>query len=179
MRGARYGAAVLLAALVGAPAEAQDAPTDDGPIVRLSTFVGGSLRERPDGLGLADDVLSASVRATLPRRGFQPWAQVEAFRRPNLACPAGIPCNTEGWTALAGVVAPITPNDMEPGAHPYFLAGIGWAFSEESQFAYTLGAGVGLALTRRVAPSAEVRWEELPGIRNVVMLNLGLRVDLF
>ena len=174
--------AVLAAILVGAaPGEAQDAdaPSRDRPVVRLTPFVGGSLRERPDGLGLADDVRSLSLRATLPRRGFQPWAQIEAFSRPNLECPAGIPCNTEGWTALVGVVAPITPNDLEPGAHPYFLGGVGWAFSEEDQFAYTVGAGVALALTRRLAPSAEVRWEELPGIRNVVMLNLGLRIDLF
>ena len=171
---------MLLAVLVAAgPAEAQDVPPDDRPIVRLTPLVGGSMRERPDGLAFADDVRSVSVRATLPRRGLQPWVQIEAFRRPILVCQTGIPCNTEGWTALAGVVAPISPNDMEPGVHPYFLGGIGWAFSEESQYAYTLGAGVAVALTRRVAPSAEVRWEDLPGIRNVMMLNLGLRVDLF
>ncbi len=32
-------------------------------------------------------------------------------------------------------------------------------------------------LSGRIAPTLELRWEDLPGIRNVVMLNLGLIVD--
>ncbi|MGK7310753.1 MAG: hypothetical protein ACN0LA_00805 [Candidatus Longimicrobiales bacterium M2_2A_002] len=168
-------AAVLLVA--AAPASAQ--AVDPGAI-RVSVFGGGSVREGLSGLGIAQDVLSLSARVTLPFQGrLQPWVQGELFTRPDLECPQTLECNTDGVTVLAGVVAPVTAADAEPGLHPYFLGGIGWAFSEEDRFAYLLGIGGAFAFSRRIAPSLEVRWEDLPGIRNVMMVNLGVRLDLF
>ena len=107
--------------------------------------------------------------------------QAERFVRPDFECSLPLVCNERGWTALAGVSAPLAgrSNDTEPGVHPYLLAGIGWAFSEENRFAYTMGVGAAFPIFRWFAPSLEVRWEDLPGIRNVVMINVGLRLDLF
>lgn len=171
--------AALTAALLLLPAPGTAQSVDPGAI-RVSVFGGGSLREDPTGLGVAQDVLSVAARVTLPVQGrFQPWLQVERFTRPELECPAPLQCNTEGMTALAGLVAPFTRNDTEPGVHPYLVGGVGWAFSDEDQFAYVLGIGGAYAVSRRIAPSVEVRWEDLPGIRNVLMVNLGVRLDLF
>lgn len=170
------GAAALMAA--AAPVAAQ---SGDGGAVRVSVFGAGSMREGISGLQFAQDVVAFSARVTLPRQSaYQPWVQVQRFTRPDLVCPDGITCTTEGVTALAGVVAPFTRNDREPGVlHPYFLGGIGWVFAEQEQFAYVLGVGGAYAVTGRLAPSLEVRWEDLPGIRNVMMVSLGLRLDLF
>lgn len=168
-------AAILLVA--AAPASAQ---RGDAGAVRVSVFGGGSIREDISGLGVAEDVLTVSARVTLPFQGrIQPWVQGELFTRPDLECPLTLECNTDGVTALAGFVAPVTAVDTEPGLHPYFLGGIGWAFSEEDRFAYVLGVGGAFAFSRRIAPSLEVRWEDLPGIRNIMMVNLGVRLDLF
>lgn len=171
--------AALTAALllVAAPGAAQSV---DPGTVRVSVFGGGSIREDPTGLGIAEDVLSVSARLTLPLQGrFQPWVQGEFFTRPDLECPAVLDCNADGVTALAGVVAPFSADDTRPGFHPYFLGGVGWAFSDEDRFAFVLGIGGAFAFSRRVAPSLEVRWEDFPGIRNVMMVNLGVRLDLF
>lgn len=147
--------------------------------IRVSGFAAGSWRGGPGGLRLAEDVLSVSGRFTLARFGFQPWIQGEYFTRPDLQCLPGVPCNDDGWTVLAGVVAPLSVRDTQPGLHLYLLGGIGWAFSAENRFTYLMGLGGAYAVTRRIAPSMEVRWEDPPGIKNVVMVNLGLRLDLF
>ena len=162
-----------------APAAAQAAV--DRASIRVTGFGGVSLRQGIDRLRLAEDVLSVSARLTLPRRsGLMPWVQAERFVRPDLDCTLPLACNERGWTALGGVTAPLSgrSNDTGPGVHPYLLAGIGWAFSEENRFAYTMGVGAAFPIFQWLAPSLEVRWEDLPGIRNVVMINLGLRLDL-
>lgn len=171
------GAAVMMAWAVPVSVRAQDRP--ERPLVRASAFVAASLREGPTGIGVGRDVRSFSARVTWSRRGVQPWVQASGFTRPDLACLPGLPCNTDGWTALAGVTLPFSRDDSQRGIHSYFLGGVGAGFSEESIFAYLLGVGTTLAIVPRVAPSFEVRWEDLPGIRNVVMLSLGLQVDLF
>lgn len=171
-----WALAALLLVMWTAPAAAQE---DDRATLRLSGFVAGSLREGPAGFGVARDVRSFTVRLTVPRLGLQPWAQVGGFYRPDFECIAGVPCNDEGWTALVGVVGPLSPDDTRPGVQPYLVGGIGAAFSEEDQFAYILGIGASVPLNPRVAPSVELRWEDLPGITNVLMVNLGLRLDVF
>jgi hypothetical protein len=110
--------------------------------------------------------------------GFQPWLQVERFVRPDFICTPPLPCNDAGWTALVGVTAPFFRGD-QAGLNPYLLGGVGWAFSEENRFAYAMGLGFAFRVIPRLAPTLEFRWEDLPGIRNVVMVNLGLRVELF
>lgn len=181
MSGAKRGLAWSLAALVLAayPTLAAAQGDDEPATVRVSAFVAGSLREGPSGFGVARDVRSYSARVTLPWPGLQPWAQLGGFYRPDYECLAEVPCNDEGWTALVGVVQSLSPDDTRPGLNPYLVGGIGAAFSEEDQFAYILGIGAAYPFNRRVAPSVELRWEDLPGITNVLMVNLGLRFDLF
>ena len=169
-----------LAAAIGLTAgSAQGQELRDPSLVRVSAFAAASLREGPTGLGVGRDVLSVTARVTWPRRGIQPWAQVGAFTRPNLSCLPGLRCNSEGWTALAGVALPFSRDDTQPGVQSYLLGGVGVGVSEETTAAYLVGVGSSLVILPRVAPSLEVRWEHLPGIRNVVMLNLGVRIDLF
>ena len=172
------GAVVSVMLLAGGgPVAAQDG---DRATVRVSGFAAASVREGVTGLRFAEDVLTYSARLTLPyQSAYQPWVQAGLFTRPELECPPGLTCSTEGVTVLAGVVAPLSRDDTGPGAHPYFLGGVGWAFAEEDRFAYVLGLGGAYAVSGRVAPSVEVRWEDLPGIRNVMMVSLGLRLDLF
>ncbi|MFO7895244.1 MAG: hypothetical protein R6U63_16140 [Longimicrobiales bacterium] len=173
------GLALVLAAVFW-PAAAHG-QTPDPAAIRVSAFGGVSFRDGLTGLNVAKDVQSLSVRLTLPRQTeIQPWVQGEYFVRPDFECLSALPCSDAGWTALAGVTAPIsTSGDTDPGVHPYLLAGVGWAFSAEDRFAYVLGVGLAMVVTHRVAPSLEFRWEDLPGIRNVLMVDLGLRLDLF
>lgn len=170
----------LTLAVVAWPAAAHG-QTPDPAAIRVSAFGGFSFREGITGLNVAKDVQSLSARLTLPRQtGLQPWVQGEYFVRPGFECLPTLPCNDAGWTALAGVTASASvQDDTEPGVHPYLLAGVGWAFSAEDRFAYVLGLGLAVVVTHRVAPSLEFRWEDLPGIRNVLMVDLGLRLDLF
>lgn len=174
---ARAAAAALC--LAGATTAAAAQEPGERAALRVSGFVAGSLREGPAGFGVARDVVSFSARLMLPRAGPQPWAQVSGFRRPDLECLAGVPCNEDGWTALVGVVQPLSPDDTRPGLNPYLIGGIGYAFSAEDRFSYVFGIGAAFPFDRRVAPSVELRWEDLPGIRNVLMVNIGLRLDLF
>lgn len=173
------GLALALAVLAWPAAAHGQAP--DPPAIRVSAFGGVSFRDGPTGLRVAQDVQSLSARVTLPRQtGLQPWVQGEYFVRPDFECLPTLPCNDAGWTALAGVTAPASVHgDTHRGAHAYLLAGVGWAFSAEDRFAYVLGLGLAVVVTHRVAPSLEIRWEDLPGIRNVLMVDLGLRLDLF
>lgn len=170
---------LVLAAWWATPAAAQREP--DEAAVRVTAYGGVSLREGLGGLRWAKDVASTSVRLTRPHRvGVQPWIQLERFVRPDFECLPSLACNDTGWTALVGMVAPFGGADTRPGVlHPYLLAGVGWAFSDENRFAYAMGLGAAFPVVRRFAPAVEIRWEDLPGIRNVVMVNLGLRVDLF
>lgn len=179
MRTATFGLVLALLAGTGlAHADAQE-PREPA-LVRAAAFVAGSLREGPTGLGVARDVRSVSFRLEMPRPGSaQPWVQIAGFLRPDLECPPEVPCNTDGRVALAGLTLPLSLDDTRPGVHPYFVAGAGAAFSTERAFAYLMGIGAAIPLTPRVAPALEIRWETLPGIRNVVMATLGLRVDLF
>lgn len=151
----------------------------DRPAVRVTAYGGASLRDGVGGLRWAEDVLSTGVRLTYPRRvGYEPWLQAERFVRPDFDCTPPLACNDSGWTALAGVTARFVGGN-EPGVHPYLLAGVGWAFSEENRFAWTMGLGFAFQVIPRLAPTLEVRWEDLPGIQNVATVNLGLRVELF
>lgn len=174
-------AAALMALMALArPAPASAQRIDRQGLVRVSAFAAGSFREGPTGFGVARDVVSYSLRLTLPRgAGMHPWLQAGWFVRPDLECPADLTCNTEGWTARGGVTLPLSTDDTRPGLHPYLLAGIGMAFSEEDELSWLFGFGTALALTPRLAPALELHWDQLPGIRNVLMLNLGLRIGLF
>ncbi len=171
---------VLLAALsVAWPGHALGQESGQGAL-RVTGMVGGSLRDGLNGFGVARDVVNFSVRLSLPKGlGIQPWVQAGGFNRPDLICEAALPCNTEGWTLRGGVALPFSPDDSRPGVHPYMIGGIGAAFAEEDTFSWLLGIGTSYSLTPRLAPVFELRWEDLPGIRNVLMLNLGLRLDLF
>ena len=177
MRTAILALAAGLGLAAGAPAAAQ---TPEGPALRVRVLAGGSIRQKPNGLAIAEDVRTLAARLTLPRQArLQPWVQAQAFTRPGLACDGSLPCNTGGWTALVGVTAPFSADDLEPGVHSHLLAGIGWGFSEQDRFAYLVGAGMTFAWMPRLAPTLEVRWEDFPGIQNVIMIHVGLRIDLF
>ena len=177
----RTMAAAALAALMAlacvAPSSAQR--IDGQGRVRMSAFAAGSFREGPDGFGVARDVVSYSLRLTLPRgMGLHPWVQAGRFIRPDLECPADLTCNADGWTARGGVTLPLSTDDTRPGFHPYLVGGIGMAFSEQDELSWLFGFGSALALTPRIAPAVELYWDQLPGIRNVLMLSLGLRISL-
>lgn len=175
-------AAAALAALLmlAGPAPIRAQGIDRQGLVRVSAFVGGSFRDSPAGFGVARDVVSYSLRLSLPRgAGMHPWLQAGRFVRPDLECPAELTCNTEGWTARVGVTLPLSTDDTRPGLHPYLVGGIGMAFAEEDELSWLVGFGTALALTPRVAPVLELHWDQLPGIRNVLMLNVGLRIGLF
>ncbi|NIP77997.1 MAG: hypothetical protein GWM90_01855 [Gemmatimonadetes bacterium] len=168
---------VLALATVG-PVSAQEEP--EGPHVAVAGFVAGSLLGGADGSGFADDVVGASMRLTLVRRrALQPWVQLDAFDRPDLECLEGLACNEDGWIARVGATLPLSTDENRPGVQPRVFAGIGAGFSEETEFSYVLGIGAGWLITPRVMPVFEFRWEQLPGIRNIVMLNGGLRIGLF
>lgn len=168
-----------LAVMVGSvPAAAQE--PSEAALVRTSAFVAGSLREGLDGFGVARDVRSLSFRVAVPRRqAMQPWLQLGRFVRPDLECPQGVACNVDGWTALVGAVFPLSADATRPGVHPHLVGGVGGAFSAQDKLVYLLGVGAAVPLAPRVAPVIEFRWEDLPGIRNVLMATFGLRVDLF
>jgi hypothetical protein len=151
----------------------------DAPAIRFSAFAGASLREAVTGPRFAEDVLSGSFRVTYLRPQLRPWIQVERFVRPELECQPPLTCSEEGWTALAGVTATSGRRDTRPGLHVHLMAGIGWAFAEEERLVYALGVGAAYPLTPWLAPSLEFRWEDLPGIRNVFMINAGIRLDVF
>ena len=153
----------------------------EGPgLARVNVFAGGSLRQSPAGFGIGREVRSLSVRVVWPRQeAMQPWLRGMWFVRPEVECVPSLPCVTEGWSVLGGVVMPLTEADTRPGVHPYFVLGAGWAFASEDRFAYVAGLGTAVALTPWVAPIVEFRYEHLPGLENVLMLNLGVRLDLF
>lgn len=177
MRSTILGLAAVLVLAGGAPAAAQ---TPEGPALRVRVLAGGSVRQKPTRIAIAEDVRTLAARLTLPRQArLQPWIQAQAFTRPRLVCPETLACNTDGWTALIGVTAPFSADDLEPGVHSHLVAGIGWGFSEQDRFAYLFGGGMTFAVIPRLAPTLEVRWEDFPGIQNVIMVNLGLRIDLF
>lgn len=180
-RFATLAAAVSLVLAAASPVAAQyEEVRPTGLGLRVSGFAAGSLREGPDGIRLAKDVRSLTARITLVRPlSYQPFLQYERYGRPDLPCVAGFPCNDQGWIGLVGVTLPLTYGEDRPGLHPYAIAGIGWVFSDENKFTYQLGAGFALAFTRWFAPSLEFRWEDLPSLRNVVMVHLGLRLTLF
>lgn len=168
-----------LVAATALPATHAAGQQSDHPAFRVSVFGAGSLRDSPTGFRVARDVISYSVRFTLPRRAsFHPWVQAGRFERPELDCRPGIPCNDDGWTVHGGVALPLSVDDTRGGPNVHLLTGLGAAFSAEDRFSYALGFGLSYPVARW-APSGELVWVDLPGIRNVMMLNLGLRVDLF
>jgi hypothetical protein len=170
------GLVVLMAAPQPAAAQGYEPA-----LVRVTGFGGVSLRQGITGFRIAEDVRSASVRVTWVRSRLRPWVQAERFVRPALECQPPLTCNEDGWTALVGVSPAFSPGgaDTGPGLHPYVTTAIGWAFAEQDQFAYLLGVGAALPITPWLAPSLEFRWEDLPGIRNVLMMTAGIRLDLF
>lgn len=150
-----------------------------GTGLRVTGLVGGSFREGPSGFGVARDVVTYSVRLSLRRgMGLQPWVQAGGFTRPDLTCLPDLPCSSEGWTLRGGVVLPFSPDDTRPGVQPYLVGGLGGAFSEQDRFSVALGIGVAVPLAPWFAPVVELQWDQLPGISNVLMVNLGLRIDL-
>lgn len=171
--------AMALAALVAPEAGSAQRP-GSGTGIRVTGLAGGSFREGPSGFGLARDVVTYSLRLSLRSGlGFQPWIQAGQFTRPDLVCPSALPCSSEGWHLRGGVVLPFSPDDTGPGVHLYLLGGLGGAFSEQDRFSVVLGIGGSVPLTPWFAPVVEVHWDQLPGISNVVMANLGVRIDLF
>jgi hypothetical protein len=179
MDGTAGPAALALLALVVAagPATAQQ---DDDPAVWVSAFAAGSLREGLTGFRVARDVVGGSVRLTALRDGaLQPWLQADAFRRPDLECVEDLPCNDDGWLARVGATVSLSAENDRPGLQPHLLGGMGAGFSEETEFSYLLGFGVGWLVSPRLTPLLEFRWERIPGLRNVFMLNGGIRIGLF
>ncbi len=175
--GILFGVLTTLAALVPLPTLAQGY---EPALIRVTGYGGVSLREGITGFRFAEDVRSASVRVTWLRSRLHPWLQAERFVRPGLECQPPLTCIENGWTALVGVSPAFTAGaDTEPGVHSYVTTAIGWAFAEEDRFAYLLGIGAAFPITPWLAPSLEFRYEDLPGIRNVLMMNLGIRLDLF
>lgn len=174
--------AVLAALVVGTavcatPASAQRA--DEAAGVRVSGFAAVSFREGLDGVRVARDVLTASARVELPRLLPRLWAQADLFERPQLDCSPEITCNREGLALFVGGTLPLSLDDTRRGVHPYGLGAAGVGFSAETTLAYIVGFGAAIVPTDRVAFSAEARFETLPGIRNILMANLGVRLDLF
>ena len=182
MTGRGAAAVVVLAAMASLawPAEGAAQVVDGDASVRVWTFAAGSLREGPSGFGFARDVVSYSLRVSLPRGAdVQPWVQAGWFERPDLECPAGAVCNLDGWTARAGVILPFSTDDTRPGLHSYLVGGIVMAFATEDELSWLLGLGMTLTVTPSFAPAVELHWDQLPGIRNVLMINLGARISLF
>lgn len=169
--------AALAAGAMAASGQASDEP--DGPRVLVTGWSGFSMQEGQQTFRFAEDLLLFGVRASLHRRAAaRPWVQVDRFTRPDLVCPAGIPCNESGFLVRAGVTIPFTEDDTSPGFHPRFVAGVGAGFSEEIELAYLLGLGGAWTLHPRLAPVFEVRWERVPGLINTLVLGLGLRVGI-
>jgi hypothetical protein len=179
-RAVAVGTLTALAVLAG-PEAGSAQRMGSGTGLRVTGLVGGSFQDSPTaGLGLARDVVSYSLRLSLRRgNGIQPWVQGGWFTRPDLVCPADLVCSSEGWTLRGGAVMPFFPDDTRPGVQPYLLAGLGGAFSERNRFSVLLGIGAAVPLTRWFAPVVELQWDQLPEISNVLMVNLGLRIDLF
>lgn len=178
-RAVALGAVIALMALAWPDVGSAQRP-GSGTGLRITGLVGGSVREGPAGFGLARDVVSYGARLTLRRgMGIQPWVQVGGFTRPDLVCPDNLTCNSHGWTVRGGVALPFSPNDTRPGIQPYLLGGLGWGFSEQNKFSVLLGIGFAAPLTPWFAPVVELQWVQLPGTTNILMVNLGLRLDPF
>jgi hypothetical protein len=172
-------AAVALGLDAGAAAAQRGREEGHSPRVLLTAWSGFSLREGQRTIRFADDVVSFGARVSLNRRASaQPWVQVDHFTRPDLSCPPGVPCNTDGILARAGLTLPFTEDDTRPGFHPRLLGGIGAGFSEETALSYLIVLGGAWSIHPRFAPIFEIRWERLPGLSNILILGLGLRTGL-
>ena len=176
--GAVLAAASLAGAVEGAAAQGAGEEREP-PRVYVTAWSGFSIREGQTTLRVADDMMSVGGRVTLQRTlAPQPWVQVDYFWRPELRCDASFACNDEGIALRGGVLLPLTEDETRPGLHPAFLAGVGVGFAEETAFSYLLGLGGAWLLHPRLAPTFEVRWERVPGLRNVVIVGAGLRIGV-
>lgn len=171
---------VLVGLILPGPLAGQGREAEGHPLFFVTGSGGLSIREGQATLRFAEDLRELGGRITLYLpRAVLPWIQVDRFTRPDLFCPGGAECYPEGTLLRAGFTLPVTEDDLAPGVHPRLVAGIGAAFTEgHTGFSYLLGVGVAWPLHPRLAPTAEVRWERLPGLRNIVMLNAGLRVGI-
>lgn len=150
-----------------------------GPTLQLTGWGGVSLREGAESFRVGKDLVSFGVRATLWRRGpLHPWVQADRFERPNLVCVVGIPCTDQGWLLRGGILVPFSDDESVRGVHPYLTAGLGAGFSDNTFFSYLGGIGLHWTLWPRIAPSAEFRFERVPGLRFIYTLNGGIRIGL-
>lgn len=150
-----------------------------GPLIQLTGWGGVSLREGAQSLRVGKDYVAFGLRATWWRGGaVRPWLQGDRFERPELVCVAGLPCSDQGWLVRAGIVVPFSDDDSIRGVHPYLAAGMGAGFGDDTIFAYMGGIGIHWTVTPRVAPSAEFRFERVPGLRFIYTLNGGIRIGL-
>lgn len=164
------------------PAQAQTGEDDDGPPRVLVTATSGfSIREGQRTIRFADDLVEIGGRVTLNREhAARPWVQVDYFRRPDLSCvDEQLACNTDGVAVRGGFTLPMSDDEFRGrGVHPRLFAGLGAGFSQETELSYLFGFGVAWTLHPRLAPTFDLRWERVPGLRSVVMLGAGLRLGI-
>lgn len=171
----------LTGAFAPAGAQAQDEADAGVPRILATAWSAFSIREGQRTIRFADDMVEIGGRLTWNReRAARPWVQADYFRRPDLSCvDDALACNDEGVVVRGGVTLPLSEDEFRTrGVHPRLVAGLGAGFSEETELAYLLGFGAAWTLHPRLAPSFEVRWERVPGLRSVVMLGAGLRIGV-
>jgi len=122
------------------------------------------------------DVTTAGVRAEVPVTAqLAPWVSWSRYEL-SLYCIPETTCPSDGTIWLAGLMVSPAPRGRQPvRAHLGF--GIGqWRNSEEHGFARSTVLGLTLDLIPLVAPTAELRWEKFPVIRDQVMFAVGLQL---
>ena len=173
-------AAAAALAVLAMPASGQRSVDADRPTIALTGWGGVSIREGQSSFRFAEDLRTYGIRVALTRFGVHPWVQADRFVRPDLVCPGVGDCATEGFLFRAGATLPLVVDPDEPGLQPRLVSGIGLSLADDrTRFSYLLGIGATWVLHPRLAPAFEVRWERVPGLRNVVMLNAGMRFGLF
>lgn len=148
------------------------------PRLAVSALGAFSMTNGSRGPSVGGDMLGYGLRVTLTDwLDLQPWVGTGRFTRPDFECLPDLPCTREGWLLRGGLELPLSRDPREPGLHGAFLGGAGAAFADEPSFTYFVGLGFHWREIPRLAPTAEVRWEQIGGI-TLAMLGLGLRVDL-
>ena len=173
--------AFAAASMAPCPVRAQVGDDDGPPRLLVTATSGFSIREGQRTIRFADDMVEVGGRVTLNREdAARPWVQVDYFRRPDLSCvDEQLACNIEGVAVRGGFTLPMSDDEFRSrGVHPRLFAGLGAGFSEETELSYLFGFGFAWTLHPRFAPTFDVRWERVPGLRSVVMLAAGLRLGI-
>ena len=167
----------LLVTAGGLEAQSRADEAGRGAWLAITPWGGFSMRQNIGRIAF-DDVVHAGLRLELRRWRTWPFVQFDRFVRPGLECVEPFTCYDEGWQIRGGVTAGM-PDDTQPGLHSAVALGLGAGIVDgEASFTYLGGLGLHYNIAPRLAPRLEIRWERYPGIKNIVVAALGLRLLL-